>query len=831
MATITAAISVALDHYQAGRFPETATLCRRILEQAPDEADARRLLGVALAGSGDVNGAIRMLRGAIALAPAVAGFHRNLAELLEATQAPNAALTARRALIRLEPGDRNGMVALLTSLAALADAALDRGDVNRAIPLYREARRLYPASLELCFNLAIAERDAGLMEAAVADFGAAARLRPDFARTHLELGLAEKRLGRLPSARRAMRRALCLAPADADGLYALGAVTDGNADPEPALRLLRRAARIRPEHDGAHAAAAIILQSTGRRADAIAGYRRAIVLRPAMPEALTNLCVALTEQGALFEAARLGERAVRLTPDSAAALLTLGGVFQATRAPDAAAAIFRMALDRRPDFAEAHGNLGAALSTSGRPAEAEQWLRRAIALRPDQRTQYANTGLVLKDMGRMDDAMAAYRRALTIDPDWAETHSDMIFAMDLLPGVATAELQAARRVFNQHHGAPLRSARKPLQNNRDPDRRLRIGHVTADFRVNSAAFAFGPILEEMDRTAFDVVCYSGVAAEDDLTRRFRAMATDWRSTVGVGDAALADRIRADGIDILVDMSGHSSGNRLRVFAHRPAPVQLSAWTHPHGIGLETMDYIFSDPVTIPYEERALFQETVWDLPLCIPFRTPTEAPPVEPLPAENSGRITFGCLNRLSKVTAPVVALWAQVLHACPTADLLLKDKALNDPAERRRLAGSFAGQGVAPDRLRFLGGSSRAEHLAANGRIDIALDPFPLNGGITTMESLWMGVPVVALLGAAPPSRVSAAIMTCLGLSDWVADSPEKYVAIAAAMARDPAALARLRCGMRARFVASPAGDISRYTRAVERAYREMWRRWLSQS
>ena len=429
--------------------------------------------------------------------------------------------------------------------------------------------------------------------------------------------------------------------------------------------------------------------------------------------------------------------------------------------------------------------------------------------------------------GKVEQGLAAYRRALTIDPAWAETHSDMIFAMDVLPEVTTADLQAARRAFNRRHGVPRRCFHKPFANVRDPDRVLRIGSVTADFRMNSAAFAFEPILREMDRQAYEIYCYSGVIIEDEMTARCRALATAWRRTVGMDEETLADLIRADGVDILVDMSGHSSGNRLTVFARRPAPVQLSAWTHPHGIGLETMDYVFSDPVTIPASERGLFMERICDLPLVIPFRSPHEAPLVAPPPSIRSGRTTFGCLNRLTKVTAPVVALWARLLRLCPDADLLLKDRSLNDPAERRRMTDSFARHGIPAERLRFMGSSNRYDHLAAYGGVDIALDPFPLNGGVTTMEALWMGVPVVAMLGKATPARVSAAIMTSIGLPDWAAENPDDYVAIAAAKAADRAELATLRSGMRELFLKSPAGDIGLYTRAVERAYRDMWRRW----
>lgn len=824
MATLSEALSITYDHYQAGRLNEAAALCRQILEQAPERSGARHLLAVILAQTGHAGRAVVMFRSVIAQSPDAADVYRNFAGFLEAEQGAATALPLRRALTRLAPGEAVAALALVKALAGLADAALDRGDPAAALPLYQEACGLRPDSLELRFNGAIAARDAGRLELAAEAFAAAAKLQPNFFRAWLELGMALRRLGRRREAVWAFSAALALDPADADALYSLAELrgADGGA-----LELLLWTRRVRPDHSAAWTMTAIALQLVGRREQAVEHYRVALALRPALPEALTNLCFALTQQADLAMAARVGDRAVRLAPGNAQALLALGAAFQANNALTGAEALFRMAINRRQDFAEAYVNLGAALQTSGRPAQAERPLRCAIALQPDRREQYANLGLVLTVTGRVEQGLSAYRRALTIDPAWAETHSDMIFAMDVLPDVTTADLQAARREFNRRHGAPRRRFHKPFPNVRDPERRLRIGYVTADFRMNSAAFAFEPIFREMDRQTYEMYCYSGVVIEDEMTARCRALATAWRSTVGMDEAALADLIRADRVDILVDMSGHSSGNRLTVFARRPAPVQLSAWTHPHGIGLETMDYVFSDPVIIPASERGLFREQVWDLPLAIPFRSPHEAPPVTPPPSIRSGRTTFGCLNRLTKVTAPVVALWARLLRVCPDADLLIKDRALNDLAERRRITESFAQHGTPAERLRFMGGSNRYDHLASYSSVDIALDPFPLNGGITTMESLWMGVPVVAMLGKVAPARVSAAIMTSVGLSDWAVENLDDYVAVAAAKAADRPGLAALRSGMRDRFLKSPVGDVASYTREVERAYREIWRRW----
>ncbi|NYZ12319.1 tetratricopeptide repeat protein [Azospirillum sp. RWY-5-1] len=824
MASVAEALSIALDHHGAGRVVEAETLYRRILAAVPDEANARHLLGVLCGQTGRGGPALRLLREAVALAPAMADHHRNLAALLDATGCGADTLPALRAAHRLIPAHADTADRLARALVAAADRALDGGTPAVAARLYREALALRPESTELRFNLAVADRDSGHTADAAAGFADAARRQPELAAAHLEQGLALNRLGRPAEAARALRRALATVPGHADALYALGTVT---TDAAP----LRRAIAGTPDHAHAHAALALLHQRAGRTAEAAAGHRRALALAPALPEALVNLGTAFGELARLDASLQLAQRAVALDPANADHHLALGNALQARRLFGAAQAAYRAALARRPAFPEAYGNLGMAQLRAGRPTDALRSLAAAAVLRPDDRTQYANLGLTLKDIGRVSEALTAYRRALAVDPGWTETHSDLIFTMDFDSTATTADLQAERRRFNERHAVPLRAVRRPLRNDPDPERRLRVGHVSADFRVNSAAFAFGPVLRLLDRSRFEVVCYSGVTVEDAMTREFRMMATLWRDTAGLGDEALAERIRADGIDVLVDMSGHSSGNRLAVFARRPAPVQLSGWTHPHGIGLETMDAVFSDTVTIPAAERHLFMEQVWDLPCCIGFEAPSYAPPVVAPPSQASGRITFGCLNRLSKVTPPVIALWARLLRACPGTALLLKDKALGDPAERERLHSAFAAHGVDPERLRLLGGSAHADHLAAYGQVDIALDPFPLGGGITTMESLWMGVPVVTLLDRKPPGRVAGAIEASLGMGDWVATDEDAYIAIATAKAADPAALAPLRAGLRRHFAASPVGDFAQYTRAVEDAYRNLWRRWCRAS
>jgi predicted O-linked N-acetylglucosamine transferase (SPINDLY family) len=339
------------------------------------------------------------------------------------------------------------------------------------------------------------------------------------------------------------------------------------------------------------------------------------------------------------------------------------------------------------------------------------------------------------------------------------------------------------------------------------------------------------VLKHHDRADFKTICYSGVVDEDDVTRQFQDLSHDWVRTSCLSDDQLADRIRQDGVDILIDLSGHSKGNRLLVFGRKPAPIQVTAWGHGGGTGLPMIDYQFTDPVHIPTWARPLFAETAYDLPCCITYEPPAYAPPVLESPARGRGFITFGSLNRFSKITPALLELWARVLRSVPHSHLLLKDGIFDDAQRRAAVFAHFAQCGIAAERIEIRGYSSHQDHLAAYGEVDIALDTFPQNGGITTWESLWMGVPVLTLLGDHPACRVSGAILGALGLPEWVSQDEEAYLALALKKAADVAALARFRLEIRERITQSAAGNPKRYTQAVEEAYRAMWNRWLSQA
>jgi predicted O-linked N-acetylglucosamine transferase (SPINDLY family) len=373
----------------------------------------------------------------------------------------------------------------------------------------------------------------------------------------------------------------------------------------------------------------------------------------------------------------------------------------------------------------------------------------------------------------------------------------------------------------------VRIPRRQLQRlNPDPEKRIVVGYVSSDFRNHSAALTFLPVLRNHDRRAFAVVCYSCSPLRDAVTEQCRSTAETWVEAWQLSDDELADRIQSDNVDILVDLSGHSAGHRLAVFARKPAPIQVSAWGNATGTGLPTIDYFFADPVTVPETVRPLFAETVYDLPSLI---TTDPAPGVQPAPPPmlRKGHVTFGVFNRIDKISEPVLAVWSRLLQEIPSAKIVIKNGALDDPFLRDGLIARFVAHGVAHECVVCLGSSMRQEHVAAFADIDISLDPFPQNGGVSTWESLQAGVPVIAKLGKSSASRAAAAIVKAVGLDDWVAEDDEGYIAIAHKFVAQPALLERLRAELPQMLATSAAGNGELYTRKVEEGYRAFWRRY----
>jgi len=505
---------------------------------------------------------------------------------------------------------------------------------------------------------------------------------------------------------------------------------------------------------------------------------------------------------------------------AAAALDAAAALHGEGRLKDAEGA-YRRVLALDPVNADALNMLGLIAHKRGDGEAAVYLMRASIAPRPATALYWGNLGTVLESRGDIPGAVAAFREAARLEP--AEIHywTSAIFNGDLHPHTSPAVRMADRRAFNAAHCADLTAAAVPHQNDRDPERRLRVGYISADFVDHSAAMVFGPVIKGHDRAQVEVYCYWQRRTHPDaITEQIRRQADHWRQVDGLDDEALAGMIRADGIDILVDLSGYSLGHRLTALARKPAPVIITGWGHVTGLGIDACDYLVADAVTVPPESAWQHHERILRLPCLLAFDPRSPYPDVAAPPAVRNGYPTFGYVGRATKMSEAVWAAWAEIL-------LLLKGREYGDPAYRARIVEFFASLRVGSSRLEFRGPTSRQQHLAAYADIDVALDVWPQNSGVTTLEACLMGVPTVTLLGDHLNGRIGASVLSTLGRAPWVGLDREHYTEIATALASAPATHEQRR-QLRADLLASIICDPERYARTVEAVYREAWHAWV---
>ena len=458
---------------------------------------------------------------------------------------------------------------------------------------------------------------------------------------------------------------------------------------------------------------------------------------------------------------------------------------------------------------------------------ATEYFERSIRARPSDAVFHNNLGSVLVECGRAEEAAEVFRQALALDPGARSARANLLFVLGLMPGAPPLEVYAEHLAWANMHADPLLVQAQVQRNSRDPQRRLRIGYVSADFREHAVSYFLEPVLAQHGREAFDVFCYHGGRVVDEVTRRLMQHAEHWNNIADVDDARAADLVRADKIDILVDVSGHTKGNRLLLFARKPAPLQVSFLGYLNTTGMKAIDYRISDSYADPpgvsdrlHTEKLLrLPRTLW----C--YQPPEDAPPVSELPALRRGHVTFASFNNIAKLNPRVLELWADLLRQVPGSRLLLM--AVPNEAVAARIRRSLAG--IEQERVSTLGRLERAGYWQQFAEVDIALDPFPYAGGATTCDSLWMGVPVVTLAGDFGFSRSGVTILANAGLSHLVAQTAADYVGLARGLACDLGGLVRLRAGTRERLRSSPLMDATAYVRDLESAYRNIWRDWCA--
>lgn len=545
--------------------------------------------------------------------------------------------------------------------------------------------------------------------------------------------------------------------------------------------------------------------------------------------ALNNEGVRFSEQQQLKEALECFNRALALRPLYVEALNNRAILLQSLRLYDDALRDLQAALRLTYNDHELYSSLATTLHHLWRLDDALAAIDKSIAIKPTHVSAHLNRGNILQSLKRYDEALKSYERGYKLDPQNYQASTNKVFTMDLMPNMGFEEHQAVRREWCERHVAHIQPY-KYWKNKRNPDRKLTVGYISGDFRDHSASLGIRPVLQHHDHSQCNVVCYMLATVADEVSHEFQQYADKWVRCNLMDDDELLQQIRRDKVDILVELAGHTADQRLAVFARKPAPVQVTAWGYATGTGLPAIDYLFSDPVLIPPSVRHLYAEEVIDLPCAFSYGPRADIPDVGPLPYDKNGYITFGNYNRESKTSPECLAVWARILQAVPASRMIFKDNAFLQPARRSPIQKVFAEHGIDQARIGFSGKHMYREHMRSFDWVDIALDPFPHSGGISTWEPLWMGVPVVSKIGNSHPSRVSAAVLHALGMDGWVADNDDGYVALAVLAAKAPDMLRDFRSTIRSRLNLSSAGNPALYTREVEKAYRAMWRKWCEQ-
>jgi protein O-GlcNAc transferase len=636
---------------------------------------------------------------------------------------------------------------------------------------------------------------AGRLEQAAGWLQRAVQLRPSSCVDLCNLGVVYFRQRSLDRAAEALERALEVDVNHVDAIWNLGLVQLDRGDTETGLMLLTRAAELRPESQGFQLTLGNVFLAAQRFEPAVAHFRQALALEPSNIELSYRVLATLVRSERLVEAEELA----------------------------------RWLANAQPERADSHIALGRVLSKQRKFSQAIAAFHEALVLEPQSTAVTTPLVEALAALGRVDETIVELERAIAIDPTLAKEHSTLVFQTAFSSRYDAQRQLAAARRWSDCHAAPLIGKRQAHSHDRSPERRLRIGYVSPDFRRHVQRLFTMPVLAHHDHAACEIVCYSSVKVPDQYTQRLKVLSDEWHDVARLSDGELAQKIRDDRIDVLIDLTMHMAHNRLKVFAEKPAPVQIAWLAYPGTTGVDGMDYRVTDPfldppgAPLPYSENSLWlPRTFW----C--YGPDSDERIVGALPQHRAGHVTFGCLNNFMKVSRATLELWARVLSANPSSRLLMM--APQDWAQdfARHILQENA---VDPERVAFVDFQSRDDYLQTYNRIDIALDTLPYSGHTTSLDAYWMGVPVVTLVGETVVGRAGLSFASNLELHDWVAHDPEQLVQIATRFAREPSHLSELRAGLRQRLQRSPLMDAARFTRDLEAAYREAWRRFCTPS
>jgi predicted O-linked N-acetylglucosamine transferase (SPINDLY family) len=751
------------------------------------------------------------------------------------TGASPASALFHQAVLRMRAGDPAGAQVLGRevlqhqprhpgALQLLAQIALRSGHTQAAIDLLLQVSKSHQDTAVLT-NLGNSYLALGDLAQAEKFLRRAVAQSPDLSHLHFQLGNVLHRQARLGDAAECYRRSLRLEPRFPEALVNLSNVLSESGKADEAELPLREAMMLAPERWELDVNLGNLLRSLGRSREAERCYRRALEMDSNLVPALVGLGSTLEGRESDDEASRLLSRALELEPANFGANLGLAAIHFRRKQWEPAVTLYRRALQANPVAVQPWLRLSEALERAGQTEEAEACFQRLVALKPSKLEDMRDRAHALYLRGEIGLAFTAWRQVLQADPENVAVHSALVMLGNYDPALTREALSQQHVAWGRRHADKV--ARESPVVDTDGSRRLRVGYVSSDFRLHSVAYFIEPVLAHHDHDRFEIHCYSGVRNPDEVTRLLQGHADVWHDIFDLSDAELARRIADDGIDLLLDLGGHTYGNRLLAFARKPAPLQLTWIGYPNTTGMSQIDYRLTDALADPPgQSDRLYAEKLVRLPGCFcVYQPPRDAPNVAPLPLQRRGHVTFGCFNNPCKLNPAVLDLWARILSEVPGSTLVLKgyrNRVRHHLDEMRRL---FSVRGIDLERiLLWEMKEGSAEHLACYGEVDIALDPFPYNGVTTTCEALWMGVPVITLAGDRHSGRTGLTLLTHAGVGELAASSPDEYVRLAVELAGDRGRLEGYRSGLRPRMGASPMTNAPAFTQSLEAVYRALW-------
>lgn len=712
----------------------------------------------------------------------------------------------------------------MRSASGMPPARSRSGRTDRSAPTsqLRRARKL--------FEQGIADANADRWKAAMQAFRDAARLAPDQPGYNYCKGVALCRLDRFDQAIDAFQAELAVVPDHAQAIAEIGTCMARTGRRREGIPYLQNGLRLRPNMPLAQFSLGLALLSENRRKEAIEALDQAVTLDGAYADAYRTRGLAYAMGGEFDRSADDLRVAATLDSKNYTAILELGLNFDSTAREQQAQRLFQTAAEIAPDIALPQYVYGQFLINHRYFELGLSYIRRAIELDPLQAEHYVSRGFGLLGQGRIEEAVASYRRAGELDPHNAGIAGTLLFALQHKPGVTKAELLTEHKRWAALYRPGAPADRFSFPNEPDPLRRPRLGLVSADMHRHAVAFLTLRAFEQLASSGFEIVCYKTdrKREDDEFSDRYKKAAVAWRDVSDLDDAALAAQIAADKVDILLDLSGHTAGNRLGVFAARAAPIQLGWAGYVGTVGLDTYDGLIADPVEIPPTDDSFYVEPVIRLPDCyVCYHPPVDPPDVASLPSASGAQFTFGCFNRPAKLNEEVGKAWARILDGVPGSRILMVYGGLGEAATREAIYGVLGRGGVGHDRVDLIGETEQAKLLSAYADVDIGLDPFPYSGGVTTLEAMWMGIPVVTYVGDTFAGRHSATHLTAAGLQSFCTSTVDDYVTIAVSWATRREELAELRAGLRAKVAASPLCDAPRFARNLSHELVRLWRDW----